>query len=435
MRTVAGSRDKLDIEQGMITSLLSRMGDDRLIYNAPYRPDAPWISGGAEYARKGKWRTDEEVCQIISPAFVAISFMERYERDQDPALLDLATKIINRLAEIAVDRGGYIYFPSGSLGGYQQGGLEFSYFRNTGWPDTSEAADEMDSAEGAATAYNAIVLRAFTRYVALTGNERMLKTAEKLARYIMKPKFWMGHIEKWGTNEDHGRKVVWGGHGGAVRKPSAHFKGHQAGITYALEALIDYGLVAGDPYVKGFVREGYEYMRNLGLAPIGMWGENIANGYMAMIAIKLSDSGVGEYWEDVDQYSRNAVVEDQFADAEALRRLCEDQGHVPTEEDGYTIDRFIGSLRHDGLIDRNGTLDPKQNRTDIAGPYQEHLYAIWESIVRDDDEMTTVNLLLNRASRSLDVHNLKGTERVTFEFPMEQLERECYLTGFRGDGE
>ena len=486
MRTVTGSRYNLDIEQGMISSLLSRMGEDGLVYNAPYRPETPWRNGGAEYARKGKWRTDEDVCQIISPALVAIAFMERYERDQDPALLKLAEKIVGRLAEIAIDKGEYAYYPSGSLGGYQQGGLEFSYYRNTGWPDTSEASDEMDSAEGAVTAYNAIVLRAFARFIALTGDKQILKTAEKLVRYIMKPRFWLGHIEKWGTDEDNGRKVVWGGHGGAVRKPSAHFKGHQSGISYALEALIDYGLVSGDQEVKSFVREGYEYMRNLGLATIGMWGENIINGYMAMIGIKLSDAGAGEYWEDVDQYVRNAIVEDQHTDAEALRQLCEERGHVPTEADGYTIERFLGSLRHDGLIDRNGTLDPTQNGTDVAGPYQEHLYGIWESIVRDDDELTTVNLLLNRASRSLDigshlpyrglveinnksarsiavriplwvdkravtcrvdrsacsfqwlgnyalVRDLKGKREIRIEFPMKKSTREYYLTGFHGD--
>ena len=488
MRTITGSRYKLDLEQGLISSLLSRMGEDGLIYNAPYRPDAPWRSGGAEYARKGKWRTDEEICQIISPAYAAIAFMERYERDQDPRLLELAEKIINRLAQIAVDAGEYVYYPSGSQGGYGQGGLEFSYYRNTGWPDSREAANEMDSAEGAVTAYNSIVLRAFARYAALTGDGRILSIAGRLATYIMEPRFWMGHIEKWGTDEDNGRKVPWGGHGGAVRKPSAHFRGHQAGITYALEGLIDYGLVSGDPHVKRFVREGYEYMRNLGLAPIGMWGENISNGYMAMIAIKLSDSGVGEYWEDVDQYARNAVVEDQFTDAVALRRLCEERGHVPTEEDGYTIERFIGTLRHDGLIDRNGTLDPTQNGTDIAGPYQEHLYAIWESIVRENGDTATVNLLLNRASRSLDVNShlpyrglveirnktagsiavriplwadraqvkcriddaeravdwfsnyafvrgLRGTEQIRIEFPMAESKQELYLTGFRGDRE
>ena len=76
---------------------------------------------------------------------------------------------------------------------------------------------------------------------------------------------------------------------------------------------------------------------------------------------------------------------------------------MPTEKEGFTIEAFIGGLAHHGLIDRKGTLDPTQVGADVAGPYHEHFYAVWESIVRCQNGVARINLLLNRASPWLDV--------------------------------
>ncbi len=45
-----------------------------------------------------------------------------------------------------------------------------------------------------------------------------------------------------------------------------------------------------------------------------------------------------------------------------IRKMCEDLGK-PAQTDGgkYTIDRFLGSIRHGGCMDDRGTVDPTQN--------------------------------------------------------------------------
>ena len=398
LRIVTGTDHNLDIEEKVLESLLSRMGDDGLIYNAPYREDAPWRSGGREYCRPGKWRTDEDVTEIHMGSWVAIGLMERYQRDGDPAHLEMAGKLIDALIELAIHRDDYAYYPANSQGGLGGGGLEFAYYRESGWPNTIEAESELDNAEGSVTCYIAIIIRGLSRWYALTGDERALETARKLTNYVLKPRFWLGNIENWGGDE----RSVWSGHGGAQFKPAALFKGHLTGITITLHGLIDYALVANDVYVKRFARQGYEYMRNLGLSCIGMWGENVGNGLMAAIAIKLSDAGVGDYWEDVDQYIRNTMVEDQFVGAKLLRQACDDLG-VPAENGEFTIERFLGCLRLHGLLDGNGTLDPTQNGTVSAGPYEEPFYFVWEGITRYTHGLAQINLLLNRASPWLDI--------------------------------
>ena len=41
------------------------------------------------------------------------------------------------------------------------------------------------------------------------------------------------------------------------------------------------------------------------------------------LAVRLSDAGVGDYWEDVDQYVRNQLVEQQFVNADLMRKMSE----------------------------------------------------------------------------------------------------------------
>jgi hypothetical protein len=142
-------------------------------------------------------------------------------------------------------------------------------------------------------------------------------------------------------------------------------------------------------------------MRNLGLARIGMWGENMANSFMAAIAIKLSDAGAGDYWDDVDCYVRNTMAEDQFVDVALLRQLCRERG-VPSEDGEFSIERLLGCLRHAGTI-QPWVLDPTQNGVCAAGPYLEGHYFVWEAITRCRDGAAQINLLFNRASAALDI--------------------------------
>ena len=41
-------------------------------------------------------------------------------------------------------------------------------------------------------------------------------------------------------------------------------------------------------------------------------GQGCGCGRLIGLAVKLSDNGVGDYWEDVDSYIRNHGVEMQF---------------------------------------------------------------------------------------------------------------------------
>ena len=55
---------------------------------------------------------------------------------------------------------------------------------------------------------------------------------------------------------------------------------------------------------------------------LALFGEMCTVGDMNYLAVKLSQLGVGDYWEDVDRYTRNQLVEGQVTDADKLRRAA-----------------------------------------------------------------------------------------------------------------
>ena len=394
MRSITGSKYKLDIEEKMAESMLSRVGSDGLLYNPPFRNDCPWRGGGAG-CRAG-WKTKKDVAVILGSFHLLCLYASWYEREGDSKYLEMGRRTLKTLREIAIYKDDYAYYP-----GTNASGLEFAYFKDSGWPDSAEAIDEADSVEGTTNSYFGVFVWCLSRWYSMTKDEGAMELAAKLVNYMLKPQFWMGNVENWMTRFP---EEVFRSHGGLQRKPAALFKAHTAGITYTMQGLIEYAIAADDVYLKQFVREAYEHMRLFGLSRIGMWGENIANNNMAAIAIKLSDAGVGDFWDDVDQIVRNAMVEDQYIDAEILKAECKRRGD-PFERDGWNIDRFLGSLRWCGLINLQGVIDPTQNGLIIAGPYLEPFYFVWESIVRYKEANANVNLLLNRVSPWLDVES------------------------------
>lgn len=411
LRAMTGERQGVEIEEKMLASMLDRTTADGLYLNPPLdTPGAWWRIGGAGGRKKRS--SKEDFTLVGGMAMLLYALTARFLRDEDADLHKRARQVADALSRIAIRKDDYAYYPP-----TKDFGLEYAYLRDGGWPDTREPRSDQDDTEGAVTAYHAFVVGALCRWYGATGDRKALETAGQLVRFMLKPQFWTGGNSPWteaGGNDLHNAREIRAEHGGAERKPAALFQGHQAGMTYTFTGLIDYAIAANDSHVKDWVRQGYEYFRNLGLPRIGMWGENIANNQMAAIAIKLSDSGVGDYWDDVDEYVRNTFVEDQFVDVKLLEQEAKKHGLPTRQKTQYgeiSIQRLLGCLRHVGFVDRESTMDPTCNRAQGWDPkqllygscYLEPFYFAWEAITRFKDGAAQVNLLLNRSSSWLDI--------------------------------
>jgi hypothetical protein len=240
-------------------------------------------------------------------------------------------------------------------------------------------------------------LRGLCRAHAMTGDPKYLELAGKFKNLLLQPKYWVP--------ETAPKAVAAGEHG--------QFEGHMHSYTTTLMGLAWYSSLTNDAQVKEFVRESYQYLRTFGLSRIGMFGEMCMTGDMTWLAIKLSDMGVGDYWEDVDQYARNQLLEQQIADADKMNIVVATMPKLVEMESpqyaklGATTDnvvnRNVGVYRSDAS---NPTLiRPMLFRWSICCPGNctPAYYGAWEATVRYQAGVAQVNLLLNRVSPWLDM--------------------------------
>src|SRR5258706_16210606 len=64
-----------------------------------------------------------------------------------------------------------------------------------------------------------------------------------------------------------------------------------------------------------FVKTSYVYIRNLhggASSALGNFGEICTLGDMLRLAVKLTDLGAGDFYEDVDRWTRNQIAEAQI---------------------------------------------------------------------------------------------------------------------------
>jgi hypothetical protein len=268
-------------------------------------------------------------------------------------------------------------------------------------------------AEGSMFMYHGGQIRVLSRWYEMSGDAQILDTLTRLVRFVMQPKFW----------------GVEGEHPSLIGAQHGHFAGHFHGHLSLLRGLLEYGRVRRDRHVLDFAREGYEFCRHYGLPQIGWFSnserhfsEGCTIGDMVALAARLSDAGLGDYWEDVEQIARNHLVEQQLVDANRLRQASEDGPPLPTSGErrtpimGYwkpdpailpnqlvtedVIERSIGVY---GGVSKPDGIPYTWTMQCCTGNGTQGLYYAWESIVRCQNGIAQVNLLLNRASPWLDI--------------------------------
>ena len=412
MRVACGSDRYLDTEQGMFDTLVDWLSeDDGLLYTV-YSPRRPWhvnwyhhMHNVPDYEAK-----TEDACIPASSGAMMLAMLIRQQMDGDPAWEPLLKAMARGLESIAIDRGDYAYYPDGGFG------QAFVYPRS-GWMRTDEPGGEHQGGEGSVVFYQGYQLRAMSLWAALTGDEQALEFAGKLARFIMKPKFWGGVSDPTPSSG----------------KQRGHVDSHFHARAVALRGLLEYGLVVGDPYICDFVRTSYEYMRSFGIPETGFIPtfsrshlmEGCFIGDNAALALKLSLSGYGDYWEDVDRLVRNHMVEGQLSDRGLLERVVANsperkpgsdyslQLHMPGDK-RMRLELAPGmEYAGEGVLDRVlGTFTSFHGVTSLdflqaggccTGNGTSGIYYAWESITRRDGDNAQVNLFLNRAAPWLDV--------------------------------
>ena len=407
MRLMCGDDLNLDTEQAMMQAFVDRIGAHGLYYYPPISPSQPpdtayGPGSGRLMLAMGAW----------------------HERDGDPIWVDLIQNMAQGLAEAAIHRYHYAYYPLES-GWARDGSWQFTrraagrppYFPYTP-PD--EPARDQQGHEGTVKWDMATPARGLVKAYHLTGDESCLELARRLIDFCLLPSMWEDGWEYGIAGHEHGL-----------------FGGHFYGNVGSVRGLLDVAIAVGDAKIKGIVREAYDHGRRVGLAHTGWvpgwvtperygrlgdlatWvrtgAETCGIADMIGLAIDLSDAGIGDYWDDVDHFVRNQLVEQQLIDADRLGAISDyaisaklrhepDVNWTPAglKATENVIERSIGCFVGAGTP---SAVKPVVGAGCCTGNGSLALHRAWEGSMRYADGLVTVNLLWNRASPWADMNS------------------------------
>ena len=381
LRLMSGSTVNADVDAKMMEAVISTIDDDGLWWlNVENRP----------------WRKYFQVDQSwpVAHARLMVALLEWHKLDGDNKWLEMVGRMsdgLARIAETSEDRAWY--YTALARSGEWWGHVDAH----------AGSKKQAVTAEPDALAFYAVglPLRAFSHWYAVSGDKKALAMSQKLARYMLKSQMWTAQVEGMITAAEHGR---WSG----------HFHTHTMGLI----GLLEYGIASGDAHVRRVAEEAYLHARSVGISRIGFFPAQIrppqqkqasdagASGTspqvsetcgvadMIALAIRLSQSGMGDYWDDVDQYTRNHLVECQMLRRDLLEEII-------AAGPEYNIDPTTETA--DNVLERNigafvSGSDPTWLYTWYTMCCQGNaalaLYEAWKAILDHTDGVVQVNLSL-----------------------------------------
>lgn len=381
LRIMSGSTFNVDVDKGFMESLLGMAGEDGCFYRpprslnpqyAPPSPDQPFTDAD------GEGRHIMALCMW-------------YQHDGNPLWKELIEKKIRRLAELVVTEGDCAYFPT-------RAHVIGKYFTPEDRGPMKPGPNDLRNAHN----FNYFLTPSLCTYYRLTGYEPAIDLAGKVVRGVLK------HARAY---DEDGRWLI--------------DQGHFYTAAASLHGIVQYAIAVEDAELIEFVRRCYEYGKAIvnGDALIGLFPEfvpgsgeyldrrvNVCEGCctaaMIWLALKLTTAGAGDYWEDVDRWTRNQLVENQLTpdklhtmlDNLNTKKMFEEKPVQPWECDD--VERGVGGFAGFAFANDWGIF---LSHACCTGNSSRALYWIWDSILTRQDDAVRVNLLMNRASPWLDV--------------------------------
>ena len=346
LRQIAGTDVNVHIDQRMLETAHKMIGEDGLSYMAVR---------GRPWALFDDWNSilrppnlpPAEIEQIFSlwpngRAMLALAAWHARE-PENTITRELMLRSALGVASIGVEKRDLIYFPCELVyrtpGEILAAGGTFAGEASPPRPlkeALATAAAEPFNMAPAACCDAGTTMQGLARVLQLTGDERVAELAGKLSNYVRQPYLPDGEFDR------------------------RH--GHIHSNLFAVTGLLDYAMVIGDNELKELARRVYEFARTesvpeLGFYPDGAFqhGVNIVCSDSCcvadpiILAVKLSEYGVGDYWEDVDRSVRN-----HFAEAQRIGTDWPDQIVDLPEAAGKT-ERYLGGYDPRDLPHLTGT--------------------------------------------------------------------------------
>ena len=405
MRIISGSNLNEHVDRTWAEVALRGLGPDGLYYSPlKGRPWADEDSPSPVHTATGQVVAPLTFGKLLS-AMAVLAY-----RDGGSVWRDASRRLVDGIIGLAVDAGDIAYF----------------------WPDCMDARKERPASVEAPTKgvnqESSRTPHGLVHAYRLLGYEPALTLAGKIINYM--------------------RRYFYGADGSFMRIPGdstyAHFHAHAHGLL----AMQDYAETADDQEVMEFVVRSFEFAKGVGtqlerqvaydfaVAPgpglLGFFPCHISSpewegselcevADMIALALKLSEAGVGDYWDDADRWIRNMFAEGQLLSTDWISRVPENMfASLPSWAEPHTLKP--SPVKPYDTTDRVaerclGTFAgwPAANDWYVGSGVgiaycctansAHTIYRTWERMLRHQDGKLRVNLLLNRASPWADVES------------------------------
>jgi hypothetical protein len=391
-RTASGSNLNLPVDTEVLKTQLSLLGEDGLTYC----PTGTFT----------QFTEEREFSEIWGEGRMLSALSTLAQVDPNPQWVAMGKKKVDRLLALSREKEDFRFFWKGR---FRKG------------ESAPENADEpsLPNLKGSLADYDPLFSKVYSigalghgsgLFFRVTGYEPALELSRGLAHWGLKRIF----------NNPSGRYDFWHFHHG----------------LYSLMAVWEYALAANDRAAMQQVNASYRWARQMGDSSIGFFTELFPdqrswqyinwNGKTVEIceladiiwlAMNLTRAGIDDYWDDVDRWVRNMFAEGQLCSLDDFKNIPESYFNPnpiprPHEDSTDILERslgaFLGWVRpNDGLkvvmTDQGKKLANLGIQHCCTANGARNLYHVWDSIITRENNLTRVNLLLNRASTYLDV--------------------------------
>lgn len=422
MRMMSGSRVGLEIDEAWARHLLKCIGPDGLFW-------VPLVGRPWETILAYPWLKIDSGAEFYTNLFIgqgrllgALSIY--YAMTGDEVWNRTARGIVDRLNEMATRVDGVAFFPQFYLVYGQsisneivKNGIEqWNQWKSKGQDKEAWSKTAGEDPQNTAL-WQTWIATGLAQYYRASGYEPARDLAYGIVNYLRATRY----VEDW----------------------ASHFHC----ITLGIHAMLELAQATGDMELADYARRAYDEAKSgrrmIALPEIGYFVNDTAAkdmegcsvGDMVAIAAKLAQMGLGdEYWEDLDRYTRNLLMEAQRTTPEqteiVFHRLAETHNlsEAPVaynEIADHVAERIIGSFL--SSFYPNDSFALSYFDSCCSGNCSRALYYAWESILSYDGGGLTVNLLLNRTSPWADINShIPNSGRVDIE-----VKRHCKAFSIR----
>lgn len=369
-RHMTGDETGLEVEQRYRDNFLSFFKEDGLSYRLK-NPKAPW----------------EPSANMIDQRAVILALTSWYMSTGDRKIKEVADRHVAALKRIAIKERDIWYYPA-------------SEYTVDGWPSANGV--QLRLAPDPA-AFCGRLIMPLLKYYEISGNTDALEICQYFSALI---------IHRSGIfNPD-----------GSFNDALAYRSGHFHTRIGTLDALARYGWHTRDASIIQFVKKSYDWATStwctaFGWTPGDMHEQAFEHETCSLVdlistGITLARSGYQEYWGIVERFLRNHLTECQLLNLDWVV----DYDHKASDEVGlksyYHVAKraqgaFAGySAPNDFCCDVHGGRGHINDlQTCCIGSGTRGLFMGWSNTITEDNGTLSINFLLSRGSRWLDVNS------------------------------